>query len=566
MTKAKIIDLPKEQQQELNEMMPQPRQKEDILKTYEKQHPKKFKERRALYEKLADEEIARDERLLKNSTKTARNPETMQDLEQLLKAEGQLWRDENTKVNENTGEIKVPKIPARTIANILEKHLKTTVLGKDKKEADKALPYFYDLDEGIYVNFSRTLEQLCLKIEPRAKIAERREAIEYIRLEAPRNELTTDETKIVCNNGIYNTQTQQLEPFNPKYFFTAKIQTNYNPDAEEPIINGWSVSNWFKEIAGDVPDKLTLLWQLIASTINSNYLQPYAFFLIDDGQGRTGKGTFQELLMALVGPGNYASLKLRDFENDFKLAQAMGTALIIGDENDPNEFHEDNSIFKSMVTGDIVLINPKGLRPYTAQSRALIVQSMNGRPKLLDTSGGTLRRFKIIKFLHQYKDTPEGRKIKDDYITRPEVLEWILKEAVKIDITSLVETSENKAEVEKIRTENDPVAYFMETYFNELKSSRIPVAFLFKFFQATQRYETGRFNSSSMTQRGFTRKLNKLLPAGWKYERKSMYVGDFWNHDDIKIIIKYSPEIGHAYYEATKDQPRTYCQPLIYRE
>ena len=566
MTKAKIIDLPKEQQQELNEMMPKPRQKEDILKTYEKQHPKKFKERRALYEKLADEEIARDERLLKNSTKTARTPETMQDLEQLLKAEGQLWRDENTKVNENTGEIKVPKMPARTIANILEKHLKTTVLGKDKKEADKSLPYFYDLDEGIYVSFTRTLEQLCLKIEPRAKIAERREAIEYIRLEAPINSLTEDETKIVCNNGIYNTQTQQLEPFNPKYFFTAKIQTNYNPDAEEPIINGWSVSNWFKEIAGDVPDKLTLLWQLVASTINSNYLQPVAFFLIDDGQGRTGKGTFQELLISLVGLSNYASLKFIDFQNDFKLAQAMGSALIIGDDNDPTKFYEDNSNFRTMVTGDPILINPKGLRPYSAQSRALIVQSMNGRPKLPPQDEKTTRRFRIIKFNHQYKDTPEGRKIKSDYIKRPEVLEWILKEAVKIDITSLADTSESEEEVKKIHTENDPVAYFMETYFNELKSSRIPVAFLFKFFQATQRYETGRLNSSSMTQRGFTRKLNKLLPAGWKYERKSMYVGDFWNHDDIKTIIKYSPEIGHSYYEATKDQPRTYCQALIYRE
>lgn len=566
MTKAKIIDLPKEQQQELNEMMPQPRQKEDILKTYEKQHPKKFKERRALYEKLADEEIARDERLLKNSYKTARSPETMQDLEQLLKAEGQLWRDENTKVNENTGEIKVPKMPARTIANILEKHLKITVLGKDKKEADKSLPYFYDLDEGIYVSFTRTLEQLCLKIEPRAKIAERREAIEYIRLEAPINKLTEDETKIVCNNGIYNTQTQQLEPFSPNYFFTAKIQTNYNPDAEEPIINGWSVSNWFKEIAGDVPNKLTLLWQLVASTINSNYLQPVAFFLIDDGQGRTGKGTFQELLISLVGLSNYASLKFIDFQNDFKLAQAMGSALIIGDDNDPTKFYEDNSNFRTMVTGDPILINPKGLRPYSAQSRALIVQSMNGRPKLPPQDEKTTRRFRIIKFTHQYKDTPEGRKIKSDYIKRPEVLEWILKEAVKIDITKLADTSESEEEVKKIHTENDPVAYFMETYFNELKSSRIPVAFLFKFFQATQRYETGRFNSSSMTQRGFTRKLNKLLPAGWKYERKNMYVGNFWNHDDIQIIMKYSSEIGHAYDNATKDQARTYYQPLIYKE
>lgn len=561
MVKVDIKKLPKETQQKLNELMPRVESKEIILEQLKKKHPKRYGTNPGLYEKLAEEENARQERILQNSAKTARTPETMQELEQILKAEGELWRDEHAKINDNTGEIKAPQVPARIIADILEKHLNLTLVGGSSKEIDKAIPYFYDLDEGIYISLARPLEKLCLAVERRANSKERREAIEYVRLEAPRNELTTDKTKIVCNNGIYNTKTRQLEPFSPKYFFTAKIKTNYNPDAKEPVINGWSVRGWLQEIAGDDETKLKLLWQLIASTINSNYLQPYAFFLIDDGRGRTGKGTFQEFLMALVGPGNYASLKLIEFENDFKLAQAIGTALIIGDDNNPNEFHEDNSKFKSMVTGDIVLINPKGLPPYTAKSHALIVQSMNGRPKLLDTTGGNLRRFKIIKFLHQYEDTPEGRRVKDDYIKRREVLEWTLKEAVKVDIENLVDTSESVSEVEKIRTENDPIAYFIENYFTELKSARIPIAFLFKFFQATQKYETGR--TGTTTQRGFTRKLTKCLPAGWGYDRKNMYVGDCWNNEDLETLKKYSSPIAYE-YKRTEKRSKDY-QPIIYK-
>lgn len=268
------------------------------------------------------------------------------------------------------------------------------------------------------------------------------------------------------------------------------------------------------------------------------------------------------MLMSVVGPGNFASLRLKEFESEFKLASALGVSLIIGDDNNPNDYHEENSNFKSMVTGDIILVNPKGLPPYTAKSHALIVQSMNGLPKLKDTTGGNLRRFIVIKFNHQYEDTPEGRRIKDDYIKRKEFREWLLKEAVKVDIENLAITDESKSAVEKLKTENDPVAFFMETYFPELKSERIPTAFLFKFYQATNKFETGQIGS--MTQRTFTKKVIKLLPPGWSYSKKDMYVGEHWNHEDMETLRKYNPPIAYEYDNAKRDNYAR--QGLIYRK
>lgn len=563
--KVKNKNLPDEEKKELDELakqLPAVQTVEEILETLKKQHPKKYKDNPGSLEKMAQAMHDQQERILKNSSKLALDkPQSMAELAERLRAEGDLWRDVNTKITED-GNIKVPRMPPRTIADILKKYLITAVIGDSDKEVDRSLIYFYNIDTGIYSALTRPIEKLCLAVDRRAGMRERKEAIEYIRLESPRKSLNTDSHLIVCNNGIFNKNTGKLEPFSPNYFFTAKIATDYNPDAKEPIYNDWRASEWFKQLSDNDKTKYTLIWQLIASAFNGNFLQPYAFFLVDDGIGRTGKGTFQEMLMSVVGPGNFASLRLKEFESEFKLASALGVSLIIGDDNNPNDYHEENSNFKSMVTGDIILVNPKGLPPYTAKSHALIVQSMNGLPKLKDTTGGNLRRFIVIKFNHQYEDTPEGRRIKDDYIKRKEFREWLLKEAVKVDIEHLAITDESKSAVEKLKTENDPVAFFMETYFPELKSERIPTAFLFKFYQATNKFETGQIGS--MTQRTFTKKVIKLLPPGWSYSKKDMYVGEHWNHEDMETLRKYNPPIAYEYDNAKRDNYAR--QGLIYRK
>lgn len=563
--KVKNKNLPDEVKKELDELaqqLPKVETVEEILETLKKQHPKKYKDDPGTYEKIAQAMHEQQERILKNSSKLALDkPQSMAELAERLRAEGDLWRDANTKITED-GNIKVPRMPPRTIADILKKYLITAVIGDSDKEVDRSLIYFYNIDTGIYSALTRPIEKLCLAVDRRAGMRERKEAIEYIRLESPRKSLNTDSHLIVCNNGIFNKNTGKIEPFSPNYFFTAKIATDYNPDAKEPIYNGWRPSEWFKQLSDNDKAKYTLIWQLIASACNGNFLQPYAFFLVDDGIGRTGKGTFQEMLMAVVGPGNFASLRLKEFESEFKLASAVGVSLIIGDDNNPNDYHEENSNFKSMVTGDIILVNPKGLPPYTAKSHALIVQSMNGLPKLKDTTGGNLRRFIVIKFNHQYEDTPEGRRIKDDYIKRKEFREWLLKEAVKVDIEHLAITDESKSAVEKLKTENDPVAFFMETYFPELKSERIPTAFLFKLYQATNKFETGQIGN--MTQRTFTKKVIKLLPEGWSYSKKDMYVGEHWNGEDNQTLKKYNPSIAYEYDNAKRDNYAR--QGLIYRK
>lgn len=66
-----------------------------------------------------------------------------------------------------------------------------------------------------------------------------------------------------------------------------------------------------------------------------------------------GKG----ILLRYIPQSNSTSLKIKEFEEDFKLASAYG---------------------KSVITGDPVLINLKSEHPFPYQFTALSIQSMNG--------------------------------------------------------------------------------------------------------------------------------------------------------------------------------------------
>ena len=298
------------------------------------------------------------------------------------------------------------------------------------------------------------------------------------------------------------------------------------------------MSGWIKQNSDGDEIKELMYWQIIASAVNSNVVQPFMFFLVDDGQGRTGKSTFEQFLMALVGNGNYESLKLTEFENDFKVANAIGAALIIGDDNHPGEFNEKSDTLKSMVTGDIVLINPKGLPPYTAQSTALIVQSMNDLPRFQDTSGGLARRVKVVKFNHQYDDSPAGRKIKDVYIKDKRLLEFALKQALSVDITSLADTEESRLEVERLKEEGNPVAYFVANYWDNFKSNKIPVNVGFKYFLKIMESENRK---SRMSQTKFTREMKRILKGrGWEYKQATNISKTDFNEDDKELVWNFA--------------------------
>ena len=481
------------------------------------------------------------------------------ELKERLREEGEQWRENHADINEKTGEIKVKPVTPRSVADILKRVVLFAIIGKNEQDLEKAPLVFYDPSDGIYKKSERLIKELIYSVERTLTIRQSKEVINYLLVEAKPKYPTDDKNLIVVGNGIFDKITKQLKPFSPSYVFTSKIHTNYNQQATEPIFNGWSLSNWLKEIAQGDDSKERLLWQVIACTVNPNYTAEAAAFLIDGGDGRTGKSTFERLLQNLVGEGNYSSLKLDDFENDFKLAQAYGSTLVIGDDNHPDTYNEKSQNFKSVLTGETIIINPKGTPPFSATLNVFCVQSMNDTPRFGDKSNALLRRIRVIKFKKQYPDTPEGRKIKQEYIKDKRLLEWCLKEALALDFDVLEDTVESQKAIYDIKLDNDAVAYFIENYSDEITSDRVPVSFLFRFFLIAMKYEN---SPQAIKQATFTKRAKPILEAkGWRYSRRELAPGKHWNEDDKKLLAKY----GGNFEDRTIEIDTTAYKPLFER-
>ena len=458
----------------------------------------------------------------KELQESEKEPSTNQELLEKLHQAGKEQR-------ENKGK----KLSFREVADILEQYAYFVVIGDTPEELDKSPLYWYDIDRGIYTKGTRNVNKLISAVENQLTSKQESEVLNKLRNESKEEKRTQNKNLIIVNNGVYDRQQDKLLSFSPDYVFTTKIATDYNSQAmREPEFNGWSVSKWFDDVADGNKDKKTLLWQIITASIDATTSHESAIFLIDDGQGRTGKSTFERLIMNLIGEENCGQLKLIEFEEDFKLALVDEKTVIIGDDNDPNSFNADSSKFKSLVTGETILINPKGTKPYYNRFNSLIIQSMNGMPRFKDSSDAHLRRFRIVKFNHQYPATPENRKIKDDYINRQELLEWLLYKALHSPkVTNFIQTGESENATEEIKEDNDAVYHFVNKYFNELESTRIPSNFLFNYFMACMDAEN---NHQQIAQRTFTKRIKPILEQlGWKYTTsRSLQPLNYWNGKD----------------------------------
>ena len=304
-----------------------------------------------------------------------------------------------------------------------------------------------------------------------------------------------------------------------------------------------------------------LLWQVFSSAIHCNINSDVAVFFYSRS-GQTGKSTMEHLLKNLVGKTNTTSLKIKEFEEDFKLASAHGKSLIIGDDNNPKDYNETSENFKSVITGDPVLINPKGEHPFPYQFSALSIQSMNGIPRFSDVSDGMLRRLRVIEFTRAYKNSENNKRVKNEYIHNKELLEWIALQALHVNCDTFVNTEESKRIVEEIQLDNDVVAQYMEEHFTLLNSKRLPTKFVFLDFQAHYFSEHGR--NSNLSQRTFTTSSKPLAEKmGWKYSKNNLTPLGGFEREDVQNYNEFKHH-SQPYFDFEREKLR--YQPLFYRD
>lgn len=343
-------------------------------------------------------------------------------------------------------------------------------------------------DEGIYLTSYTCFRNLIRTYSYTIKDNEIEETLKILNDTAPRVEPCRDRDLIAVNNGIFNYKSKQLLPFTPDKVFLSKSKVDYNPNATNPIImepdgGQWDVESWMLELMDD-PEMTNLLWCIIGAAIRPNvpWNRSTWFFATT---GNNGKGTLTELMRSLCGEGTYTSIPLADMGKDFMLESLVHASAIIVDENDVGQFVDKAANFKAIVTNDVIQINRKFMKPITIQSHCFMVQCCNELPRFRDKSSSLTRRLLIVPFTKSFTGH-EKKYIKNDFLHRQDVLEYVLRRVLEImpAYYELPEPEACKLALDDYRQYNNPVLAFLDEVLSELVWDLVPWSFLYDLYKA----------------------------------------------------------------------------------
>ncbi len=303
--------------------------------------------------------------------------------------------------------------------------------------------------------------------------------------QAPIVERCSDPDLIPVNNGIFNYKTKQLMPFSPEYVFVSKSNVDYNPNAQNVFITMpdgkvWDCDWQIKQLSGGDQELEQLIYEMMSAVLRPNVAWDKAVFLYST-KGNNGKGTVVSVLRNLLGKGSWASIQLKDMNQDFKIAPLLHSQAILVDENDVGTVIENAGNFKAIITGDGFAINEKYKPVVSMCFKGLVVECLNEFPRIKDTSPSMMRRLLIVPFNVNF--TGKQRKyIKGDYLKRKDVLEYYLKQALEGDFYELSEPKVCKEAKSAYQTANDTVVEFWEDVKGELVWNLQPLGWLYALY------------------------------------------------------------------------------------
>ncbi|QYA45458.1 nucleoside triphosphatase [Macrococcoides bohemicum] len=396
------------------------------------------------------------------------------------------------------------------VAQLIMKEIPFILLDDD--ENTKVAMYVEEL--GIYTQNYGVIKRVLSWLEFTLNNNRAEETIYHIKNRAEIKRKTESPTLIPVGNGVFNRETGELEPFTPNYVFTTKVNANYVENAQKPLIDGWDIDDWIISIANYDNEIVILLWQVLNDCLNGNYSRLKSIFLV--GDGNNGKGTFQDLIKYLVGAENVAYLKIDEFDKQFRTSLLLGKTVCIGDDVPVGVYVDDSSVFKSVVTGDPVLVEFKGKTPFSATFQLTVIQSTNGMPKFKDKTKGNLRRILIVPFKADFNGTIENRKIKTEYIKDKKVLEYVLHKAIKMDFENFITPKASVLMMQSFMQDNDPVYDFkvnkFDKWVNDYTIKYLPQKFVYAVYEKF----CDENNYKPLSYRGFNERLSKYLDPHWK--------------------------------------------------
>lgn len=420
----------------------------------------------------------------------------------------------------------------------------------DKENHSKLMMYINNPHKvsvyGTYTSNEKVIRHQIHFVDPNFSNSRYDDLLDDISSMATTIHISKQKDYIPVQNGLFNPQAKQLQPFTPKYVCDTKIQTPYQAFTKEPSINGWTVDKFINTALCHDKKEIQAFWQMLNATFNLNQAANRLFWLKGTFRGGNGKSTVEQLIKNIVGDNNCDNLRITDMGHPFSLMGIPGTLCCIGDNVDANaRITKGESNLHSLITGDGILINPKNETPYNYDYTGSIIQSSNGLPRFVDNSG-MQRRILIFNFNHEFiNNSQEDNQIKKDYINNPKIREFTLYQALNIpSFTSYATSKKAKITSDELMINSDPIIEFAHDIIIPNKLPKIPTRAIYQVYQ--QWIRKYKYHCQIPTFRAFTQHLDAILGNQYQkartvmdkcsYQRWQKFITNY--HINIPISLK----------------------------
>lgn len=251
-------------------------------------------------------------------------------------------------------------------------------------------------------------------------------------------------------NGLFDLKDCLLKPHSHKVISTIRIPYEYYSSASSPL---WEKT--INEIVENDQSKVSTVQEFFGYCLTRDVSQEKA--LIITGEGANGKSTILNTLKHLVGLENCSALSLRYFSDPQKTSVLKGKLVNICNEV-PKKIEDYEAEFKTIVTGEDLVISPKYVRDYTISPFCKLIMAVNEFPYIDDKTSAFYRRLLIIDLKRQFLEEEQDKDLREKLLKElPGIFNWAIEGLKNLRKRGKFLIDENmKQSIESIREMNNP--------------------------------------------------------------------------------------------------------------
>ena len=284
----------------------------------------------------------------------------------------------------------------------------------------------YVYEDGYYQADDRIIENKMIELYPGILQRQRTETLAYIRIKTHVNasDLRVNPYVINLKNTRLDIRSGKCLEFTPDAIEFDRIPVVYDPSAYcadlDKMLN--------RVFLGD-REVIDLFEEMLGACLlkHNRYQKAFLFY----GNGSNGKSTILDLIKTFLGSRNYSAIALEKVTDRFNTAELENKLANIGDDVD-NVTLKDTGTLKKLFSGNSIMVERKGERPYTIEPYATHIYSCNTIPRSFDKSDGFYRRWLLIPFNARFSvDDEDYDPMIVDKITEPTALSYLLNIGIR---------------------------------------------------------------------------------------------------------------------------------------